>query len=102
MFKLTGTQQVILTVSAVDAANNPAALEDISVTSSDESVIAVSSVDGVYTLKAMGQLGTSQIDVTADARIGEGVSTLTGLETIEVVAGEAVAIALQFGEPTQQ
>ena len=100
MFKLTTVQDVVVSVTAVDAANNPAALENTVVTSSDESVVSVSSVDGVFKLSATGKIGTSQIEVTADARIGEGEVVLTALEVIEVVAAEAVAIGLQFGEPT--
>ena len=100
MFKLTTVQEVVVSVTAVDAANNPAALENIVVTSSDESVVSVSSVDGVFKLSSTGKIGTSQIEVTADARIGEGEVVLTALEVIEVVAAEAVAIGLQFGEPT--
>jgi hypothetical protein len=44
------------------------------------------------------RVGTVQFKVTADARIGDGVSLLTGLATIDVVPGEAVSLSIQFGD----
>lgn len=100
MFRLTDSQKVVLKVAAVSAAGNPAPLENVKVTSSDEAVIAVADLgDGNFSLSSTGKAGTSQITVDADARIGDGEVLLTGSETIEVVAGEAAKIELKFGEP---
>lgn len=103
MFRLTDSQKVVGQIKAVSAAGNPAPVEDVKVTSSDETVITVAvNEDGSFELSSTGKVGTSQIVVEADARIGEGVVPLTGTETIEVVGGEAVKLDLSFGEPIEK
>lgn len=100
MFRLTDSQKVLLNVAAVSAAGNPAALENVKVTSSDETIVTVADMgEGKFELASTGKVGTSQITVDADARIGDGEVLLTGSETIEVIAGEAAQISLSFGEP---
>ncbi len=99
-FKLTAIQTVVVLAAGVDAKGNPAALEGLSVTSSDSSVATVTEVDGKFVITAVAP-GTTQIDATADARIGEGEAMLQAEPvTLEVVAAEAVGFVLQFGEPT--
>lgn len=101
MLVLTDSQQVVLKLSALSAAGNPAPLENPTVTSSDESIVTVASQDdGSFLIASTGKLGTSQIVANADAKIGEGVSEITGTDTIEVVAGEGVLLGLSFGEPS--
>ena len=102
MFRLTDSQKVVLNVGAVSAAGNPAPLEGVTVTSSDETVVTVvGGAEGSFVLSSTGKVGTSQIVVSADARIGEGEVPLTGSEVIEVVGGEAVQVALTFGAPEE-
>lgn len=99
IFKLTAIQKVVVSASGVDAKGNPAAIEGLSVTSSDPSVATVEQVDGVFVITAVAP-GTTQIDATADALIGEGEKTLQAEPvTLEVIAAEAVTFTLQFGEP---
>jgi hypothetical protein len=102
MIRLTDTQKVQMSIAAISAAGNPAPIEDVAVTSSDETVIIVSQSQSGYILSSTGKVGTSQIVVTADAKIGEGIETLTGQETIEVIAGQAIQLELTFGEPTSR
>lgn len=100
MFRLTDSQKVVLNVAAVSAAGNAAPLENLKVTSSDETILTVTDLgEGKFSLASTGKVGSAQVTVDADARIGEGEVLLTGSETIEVVAGEAAKIALKFGEP---
>lgn len=104
MITLTDVQEVSLLVAGESAAGNPAALEGIAVTSSDETVITVSTgeAENEFWLSSTGKVGTSQIQVKADARIGPGVSELLGVETLNVVGGEAIKLNLQFGEPSDR
>lgn len=100
MMKLTAIQQVIVSANGVDAKGNPAPLEGFNVTSSDASVATVEQVDGAFVIKAVAP-GFTQIDATADAKIGEGETMLQAEPvTLEVIAAEAVSFVLQFGEPT--
>jgi hypothetical protein len=101
-FKLTAVQQVVVSANGVDAKGNPAPLEGFKVTSSDEAIATASEVDGSWVITAL-KPGFTQIDATADARIGEGETLLQAEPvTLEVIAAEAVTFSLQFGEPTEQ
>ena len=100
-FKLTTVQKVSVSASGIDAKGNPTALEGVTVTSSAPSVATVEEVDGVFVITAVAP-GTTQIDATADALIGEGEKLLQAEPvTLEVIPAEAVSFALQFGAPTE-
>lgn len=99
---LTDIQKVALTVSAVDAAGNPAQIENVSWQSSNVDILTVAveqSDDKKAVATTVGPLGTAQIQVTADARIGEGVVELTGVLDVEVVASEATTLSIVPGTP---
>ena len=99
IFKLTSIQKVVVSASGVDAKGNPAPIEGLSVTSSNPEVATVEQVEGAFVITAVAP-GTTQIDATADALIGEGEKLLQAEPvTLEVIAAEAVTFALQFGEP---
>jgi len=103
MFRLTDTQQVRVGFSAQSGAGNPAPVENVRLQSSDESVVTVSSLgDGSFLVQSTGKVGTAQLNAEADARIGDGEKLLLGTETIEVVAGEAVVMSLNFGAPEEK
>lgn len=98
-FKLTAIQKVVVSASGQDARGNPAQIEGLSITSSDPSVATVEQVDGAFVITAVAP-GTTQIDATADALVGEGEKLLQAEPvTLEVIAAEAVTFSLQFGEP---
>jgi hypothetical protein len=98
---LTAVQKVSLSISPVDAAGNSAPVEDVSWSSSDESILTVTpSEDGLSCVaETTGKLGVAQVVVKADARIGEDVNDLTGALDIEVVAAEAVSLGIAAGVP---
>lgn len=87
-----------LAIAPISAAGNPAPLEDINWTNSNDAVVtmvvAENKLSAVVT--AVGPVGTSQITVSADAKIGEGVVALEGIFNIEVKAGQAVQINFNF------
>lgn len=103
MFRLTATQQAPFTVSGEDARGNPAALEHILVTSSDETVVTIQTLaENSFRAVATGKPGTAQINLQADARIGDEEKLIFGSEVIEVIAGEAQVMKLTLGDPEEQ
>lgn len=100
-FKLTAVQKVTVSAQGIDAKGNPTAIEGLTVTSSDPSVATVEEVDGALVITAVAP-GTTQIDATADALIGDGEKILQAEPvTLEVIPAEAVTFGLQFGEPSE-
>lgn len=101
-YQLGDAQQATGAVAFSDKAGNPAKVQDGSITwsSSDESVVAVTQnpdKPDEATIVAQGPLGTATISVNADADLGDGVVAVSGSVDVEVVAGEAVAAAINFG-----
>lgn len=100
---LPNTHKVPLSLKVEDIAGNPATLDGAAVWSvSDPDILTLEdiSADGLTaTAVAVGPPGTSQVNVTADADLGEGVRTLTALIDIEVRPSEAVALSIAFGTP---
>ena len=99
---LTDEQQVPLSVSFTTAAGNPAIVDGAPVwTSSDENIVTVQPAEDGLSAVALtvGPLGVAQVSVTADADLGEGTRTITGLLDIEVRAAEAVVANIGAGAP---
>jgi hypothetical protein len=102
---ITDTQEVGLSISPVDKKGHPAKVDGPPVwTSSDDSIATVSAAeDGLSAVvSANVNLGKAQINVSADADLGEGQTSITGTLEIEVVAGEAVSLAINAGTPSEQ
>jgi hypothetical protein len=102
---LTGSQQVSAMLKFVDSAGNPAVVEGIPTWAIDmPAVIAVDvSADGLTgTVRALGPLGTANLTVRADADLGTGVTEIIGTGVVNVVAGQAVTVEIQFGTPEEQ
>lgn len=88
-------------VTFLDAKGKPAKVDGAPVWASDNEAVAtvVASDDGMTAIVTPVDLGTAQISVTADADLGSGTTTLTGIGTVEVVAGTAVTANINFSEP---
>lgn len=104
---MTDTQQAALTFKVEDAKGNPAKVEGSPEwNSSDTTKVTVSpSADGQSaTIKAVGPLTETnvQISVTADADLGTGSKPIVGLLDVQIVAGEAVTVAISAGTPEEQ
>ena len=101
---LSVVQQAKLSISAVDAKGNPAPVENVVYETSDPQIIlvGVDPNDETKAVVAARNIGTGQVTVTADADIGEGTKELMGLLDVEVVAAEAVALAIEAGVPEDQ
>jgi hypothetical protein len=104
MLQLTNTQQCPIAVQGVDKKGNPAELDSVVFTSSDPSVATVDQdpADQTKALVKAVAAGTAQINVTADADLGDGVTEITGALDLAVVAGQAVGFVINTGTPEEQ
>jgi hypothetical protein len=100
------TDQVVDVILAItNAAGNPATVDGVPVwASSDETVIvAAAAVDGMSAVITTVAPGTARVTVTADADLGAGVTTLTGVtEDLVVTLGpssQASVMTLTLGAP---
>lgn len=100
-FIMRADQKVNITVAYTDSQGNPATTEGVPVWgSSDASVTVEAASDGLSAVAtASGIVGTAQVNVTADADLGEGVKEIVGTLDIEIVGGEAVSVVLTPGTP---
>lgn len=99
---LTDEQKVALSIKPVTAAGNPARVDGSpSWSSSDDTIVeVVPSADGLSAeAVTVGPVGTAQVSVVVDADLGAGVRTLTAMLDIEVIAAEAVTVAITPGTP---
>lgn len=89
-------------ISIVDSKGRPASVDGVPVwASSDETVLSVAAAaDGMSATITTVGIGTARLSVTADADLGEGVSTLVGVsEDLNVTqnpnsVASSVAIAI--------
>jgi uncharacterized protein YjdB len=89
-FTLPDDRTAQINVTGADARGNAAPLENITYTSSDETK---ATVDAAGLITPVG-LGAFQVTINAYAQIGDGITLLTGLLDAEVVAGQAVTLAV--------
>jgi len=105
MLILTDVQKVALAIAPKSAAGNPAAVDGVPVwSSSDETVLTLTVAADGFSAEAVttGKLGVAQVNVTADADLGDGTKTITGVLDVEVKASEAVALDIGAGAPTDK
>ena len=101
-FVLTDSQKVKLTIAPVNSAGNPAPIDGVPEWSVSDSTLLdiVVDTDGMSaTVSAVGPLGSVQVNVSADADLGAGVSTITGVLDIEVTASQATSLGIAAGVP---
>lgn len=105
MLILTDVQKVALAIAPKSAAGNPAPVDGAPQwSSSDETILTLTVAEDGLSAEAVttGKLGIAQVNVTADARLGEGVETITGVLDIEVKASEAVSLDISAGTPSSK
>lgn len=99
---LKDNQRVTINVSPVDAKGNPAQVDGAPVWAVvGPGIVTLEPSSDGFTCVATttGELGTTQLTVTADADVGEGIQTISGLLDLEVVGGVAVGLAIAAGIP---
>jgi hypothetical protein len=89
--ELRDDQRLPLRVTAKDHAGNPATVDGAPTwESSDLNVLTVEpSADGMTCFAVPVALGTADVTVTADADLGEGVTSITNVITITITPGTA-------------
>ena len=105
MLVLTDSQFVTLNVAPVTKAGNPATIDGAPKWSvSDESVLTLEVSEDGLSCKAVttGKLSDAQINVVADADMGEGVVEITGVLEVSVKAGAAASVAVTAGTPEEK
>jgi hypothetical protein len=98
----------VLTVSFVDAKGKPAKVDGIPTLAVDNAAVVDSAPaftdngDGTFSSKLhiTDTTGAAQLTVTADADLGTGVTTITSVDTVSVIPGDAVAANFSFGTVT--
>lgn len=96
-----------VTLNITDAGGDPAQVESVRWASSDDTVLSVDpSDDGMSAVIDTVAAGTARVTVTADADLGSGVLTLTGVtEDIHVTLGtrhRATTMTLTLGAPADK
>lgn len=102
--QLGDSEQVRAKINPTSRAGNPAPVEAGTVvwTSTDEGIFTVvpnPENEQEALVVSTGPLGIAALSVSADANLGEGVETVTDTIDIEIVAGRASNLGLQFGVP---
>lgn len=101
MLVLTDVQKVALAINPVSAAGNPAVVESVAWSVSDDTLFTLEvSEDGLSAvLFTTGKLGSGQVNVIADADLGDGVTEIAGALEVSVQASEAVSLNISAGTP---
>ncbi|MBK7542797.1 MAG: hypothetical protein IPI57_13705 [Candidatus Competibacteraceae bacterium] len=98
------TQQFPIEIQPVDARGNPAAVDGAPAWSvSDETLLTVDPADDGLSavVSAVGPVGSAQVTVRADARMGAEVREIVGTLDVSLVAAEAATLRLVPGVPTE-
>lgn len=95
-------QKVSFKVKAVDEGGNEAQLENpaLSLVSSDPSLATLTvGADGLSgEIEAGLKVGSVMLELSADAKIGEGEKVIQGSAAVNVLPGEAISAEIEFGE----
>lgn len=104
MLKLSTIQKSTIGIKPVDKKGNPAPVDGVPVwdVSAPGSVSLFPSADGMSCDVLGIAPGSVQVNVSADADMGEGTKTITGTLDVEVTAAEAAGFAIQTGPVEDQ
>jgi hypothetical protein len=99
---------VVLTVSFVDSKGKPAKVDGVPILSVDNTDVVdqapafTDNGDGSFssTLHITDNTGAAQLTVVADADLGGGTTSITSVDTVSVIPGDAVAANFAFGAVT--
>lgn len=102
MYILPADKKVDITVKGTDRFGNEAPLENVTLSLSDNTYASIVDEAGIKILMPADVIPiegvTVQVQVTSDARIGEGESILTSVADVKLVPAEAVSANVIFGE----
>ncbi len=94
------TEQVVISVTTLDAKGKPAPVQSPTWESSNPVVLALTpSADGMSCAAVAGDPGDARVTFTCDSDLGEGVKALAGTLDVTILPGEAVTVVLAAGLP---
>lgn len=102
MVQLKPGQFVTGTVKPTDKAGNPAEVQNPQFSTDGGDGVITVEVDAEDANKvkvSYAGLGVATLKYSADADLGEGVTTIEATANFECVAGQAVGLSIDFGEP---
>jgi len=104
-YNLPNDHFVDVQVAWTDAKGNPAQVDGPTSWNTSDQNIAGVDADGTDSTKARvtpgANIGNAQVSASADADLGQGVTTITCLMDVTVVAGQAVAGTITPAGPPQ-
>lgn len=101
--QMTDTQQTTASITPVDAKGQPAQVQAGSVQWTGPAFVTLTpSTDGMSCLIVANGIGSGQVQVSADADLGAGVTTITGTLQVDVVGGQAVGFTINTSAPVEQ
>jgi hypothetical protein len=105
MLLLTTVQKVVLRVRPVDVKGNPAPVDGVPEWSVSDDALGSLLVDpdglGAVFL-ATGPVGACQLNVSADADMGEGFTRISGVLDVEIAPAQAVSLSIEAAPPENQ
>lgn len=98
---LNTAQKIPFSIAPVDGQGNPQAVENLTVLPlNDADLTSEINADGLGGFVVSGTtVGAMQIEIRADAKLGEGEIILSETHDIVVTAQEAVSLGGTFGSP---
>lgn len=103
MLILNDLEQALLSVTPVNAKGKPAPVQNPVWKSSDESVAVVVAGEGGLSATVIAKApGTAQVSIVADADMSDGVTEITGVLDVKVVASQAVGFTINTAAPALQ
>lgn len=104
MLTMSASQKCTVSIKPVDKKGNPAPVDGIPVwdVSATGTVTLAPAADGMSCDVLGAAPGTVQVNVTADADLGAGVTTITGTLDVQITPDQAVGFAITTGPVEDQ
>ncbi len=103
MAQITNEQKIPVTVAPVTASGKPAQIDgsvSAVITSGSGSI---EQIDATSFYVVSGDIAESLVvEISADADLGSGVSTITDTITVDVIVAEATALGVSIGSPVSK
>lgn len=109
MISMSYSQKVSVELAPQDSNGNPATVEpgSVQVVSANQGLCTVvRDPNNELLFEVLGNNtgveGATQVDISADADLGQGVVTITGFIGVEITPKQAVGFGFNIGEPIEQ